>query len=244
MGSCKEVRLTSLPELFTKLIVILGTNADNVLADAFVKDLPGVNWTDAYQAMLKNAEVPPYNQYNAMDLSGDIQQGRGALGDWKNLGYIAADHHTRSVSRTMEYAQNDYALTVLSRGLITGDYAKYLRRAAQWQNIWNIDAEYNSFTGFIAPRMRDGTWRDNPYYYSPAVCDDLCGWTDIAYEATPFGKSPGSQRSLDVLTDVSQSTRLTCHTTWRHSSSSWAARKSSSAGWIICSPLRLLSRPR
>ena len=65
-----------------------GSNADNVLADAYVKKLPGVNWTEAYQAMVKDAEVTPYNSYNPVDLTGGIQQGRGALDDWKQLGYI------------------------------------------------------------------------------------------------------------------------------------------------------------
>lgn len=50
-----------------------------MIADAYVKGLPGINWTEAYQAMVKDAEVPPYNQFNPTDLTGDIQQGRGAL---------------------------------------------------------------------------------------------------------------------------------------------------------------------
>lgn len=35
-----------------------GSNADNVLADAYVKELRGgINWTDGYAAMVKDAEV-------------------------------------------------------------------------------------------------------------------------------------------------------------------------------------------
>lgn len=46
-----------------------GSNADNVLADAYVKNLPGINWTEAYQAMLTDAEVVPYNTFSYTDFT-------------------------------------------------------------------------------------------------------------------------------------------------------------------------------
>lgn len=163
-----------------------------------MKGLPGINWTEAYQAMLKDAEVMPYNQYNPKDTTGDIQQGRGALADWKNLGYIAVDHYSRSISRTVEYSLNDYSLAVLARGLSTGDSQKYFRRAAQWQNLWNHDVEHAGFKGFLAPRLRNGSWHQ-PETYNPAVCDEGCGWRDITYEGTPFGKRSDARKVANNL---------------------------------------------
>lgn len=162
-----------------------GSDADNVLADAYVKRIPGVNWTEAYQAMLKDAEVVPYNQFNPMDLTGDIQQGRGALANWKDLGYIAVDRYTRSISRTVEYSLNDYSLSVLALGLQTGDHYKYLRRSAQWQNLWNHNLTHAGFSGFLAPRLHNGSWEDEENY-NPALCDKGCGWSSTTYEGTPF----------------------------------------------------------
>ena len=57
-----------------------GSNADNVLADAFIKGLSdGIDWDLGYAAVVKDAEVEPY------DWSGE---GRGGLDSWKSLGYI------------------------------------------------------------------------------------------------------------------------------------------------------------
>lgn len=179
-----------------------GSDADNVLADAYVKRLPNaaINWTEAYSAMVKDAEVVPYNQFNPVDLTGDIQQGRGALQNWKDLGYIASDKYTRSISRTVEYALNDYSLSVVSRGLQMGDHDKYLRRSAQWQNIWNHNLTHqpSNSAGFLAPRLANGSWYDEENY-NPAVCDKGCGWSSTTYEGTPFEYSfnvPHDMRTL------------------------------------------------
>ncbi len=159
-----------------------------MLADAYIKNLPGVNWTEAYQAMLKDATVVPYNQFNPIDLTGDIQQGRGALSEWINLGYIAVDRNSRSISRTIEYSSNDYSLAVVAQGLgKKDDHELYLKRSAQWQNLWAHDFEYKGFKGFMAPRLRNGRWRDLDEY-NPAKCDTGCGWADTTYEGTPFGE--------------------------------------------------------
>ena len=160
-----------------------GTNADNVLADAYVKKVPGVNWTEAYQALLKDAEVAPYNSYNPTDLTGGIQQGRGALEDWKTLGFIAVDQNSRSVSRTIEYSLNDYSVMVLAKDLAPDDAPKYMNRSAQWQNLWAHDLEHKSFKGFLAPKFSNGNF--NLTGYSPGVCGG-CEWSSITYEATPW----------------------------------------------------------
>lgn len=162
-----------------------------MIADAYVKNLPGVNWTEAYQAMLKDAEVPPYNSYNPIDLTGGIQQGRGALTDWKSLGYISMDHNTRSISRSIEYSLNDFSLMQLAHDLAPGDVEKYHKRSAQWQNLWNHDFKHDNFTGFLTPKLSTGHF--NLTDYNPAVCDG-CEWQSITYEGTPFGKQASRDR--------------------------------------------------
>lgn len=164
-------------------IVQGGSNADNVLADAYIKGLDGINWTAGYQAMLKDAEVTPYNTFSLTDPTNGISQGRGALYDWIPLGYISADRSTRHVSRTVEYALNDFALSVVAKGEAPGDVSKYLQRSAQWQNIWAHNLTHKNFTGFLAPRLSSGEF--NLTDYNPALCGG-CEWQDISYEATPF----------------------------------------------------------
>ncbi|KXT04793.1 hypothetical protein AC578_9661 [Pseudocercospora eumusae] len=159
-----------------------GSNADNVLADAFVKKLPGVNWTEAYMAMKKNAEVVPFNGFHPYDPSNGIQQGRGALYDWISLGYVSASS-TRAISRTIEYSLNDFALSQLAQTLAPDDVPKYLNRSANWQNIWSSNVTHANFSGFPAPRLPSGAF--NLTNYNPALCDG-CSWTAITYEGTPF----------------------------------------------------------
>lgn len=163
-----------------------GSDADNILADAYVRGLRGdVNWTAGFQAMLKDAEVTPYNTFSMDDPTSSVKEGRGALYDWIPLGYVSADKSSRAVSRTVEYALNDFALAQIAKDIAPGDVEKYLNRSAQWQNIWAHNFTSLNFTGFLAPRLADGTF--NLTDYNPALCGG-CEWSDISYEATPFGK--------------------------------------------------------
>ena len=57
-----------------------GSNADNVLADAYIKGLKGgIDWSDGYAAMKTNVEVVPYNNFDPQDLTKRTKEGRGAL---------------------------------------------------------------------------------------------------------------------------------------------------------------------
>lgn len=175
-----------------------GSNADNVLADAYVKGLSGINWTEAYQAMVKDAEVIPYNSFNLIDPSNGIQQGRGALYDWIPLGYVSSDRSTRAISRTVEYALNDFSLSQVARGLAPDDVEKYLNRSANWQNIWAHNFTHKGFTGFPAPRLSTGEF--NFTDYNPALCGG-CEWTSITYEGTPFEYAFTVPHDMQTLID-------------------------------------------
>ncbi|KAH8898598.1 glycosyl hydrolase [Thozetella sp. PMI_491] len=160
-----------------------GSNSDNVLADAYVKGLRGsINWTDGYQAMVKNAEVIPYNTFSIIDLGGSVKEGRGALGDWLKVGYVASES-TRCISRTVEYSLNDYSLSVVAAGEAPGDVQKYRQRSAGWQKIWKDDVTSHGFSGFLTPRFLNGSWDDDGY--NPAKCDQ-CEWGSISYEGVPW----------------------------------------------------------
>lgn len=163
-----------------------GSNADNVLADAYVKGLRGgINWTDGYAAMKRDAEVVPYNTFSIDDPSASVKEGRGALYDWIPLGYVSSDRSTRAISRTVEYALNDFSLSQVAAGLgLEDDRQLYLNRSAGWQLIWSNNVTSENFTGFLAPRLADGTF--NLTDYNPALCGE-CEWKAISYEATPFG---------------------------------------------------------
>ncbi|KAI5955950.1 hypothetical protein CANMA_004585 [Candida margitis] len=161
-----------------------GTNSDIVMGDAALKGLENIDWETAYSAMKKNAEMQPPYWYDSFAPDASTKQGRGALPDWLVYGYVTRNY-TRSVSRTIEYAYDDFALSQVAKKLgKQDDYDKYLTRSANWQNIWNKNASadgYN-YTGFIQPRNADGSF--NSTNYDPFSCGS-CYWGDDEYEGKP-----------------------------------------------------------
>jgi putative alpha-1,2-mannosidase len=106
-----------------------GSNSDNVLADAYVKGLRGgINWTDGYLAMKTNAEMVPYNNFDFEDPTGSTKEGRGALTDWLKYGYVTPNFG-RSLSKTVEYSMNDFALSQVARGEAPQDVGLYMNRS-------------------------------------------------------------------------------------------------------------------
>ncbi|KAF2649874.1 glycoside hydrolase family 92 protein [Lophiostoma macrostomum CBS 122681] len=160
-----------------------GSNADNVLADAYVKGLRGaINWTEGYAAVKKDAEVIPFFDENPVDSQGSLKEGRSALDDWIPLGYVSADRNTRAVSKTVEYSLNDFAVSQIAAGEEPGDQNIYLRRSAGWQLSWDPEATSRNFSGFVMPRYANGTFHKT---YNITNCGD-CNWADESYEGTAF----------------------------------------------------------
>ena len=120
-----------------------GSNADIVLADSFVKNITCaegecIDWNLAYEAVRTDAEDEPKNW---------AVEGRGGLTSWKNLHYIPTDDYdpygvgpfTRSISRTMEYAYDDFCVAEMARGLGNlGDAEKYEARSEYWRYTTNF----------------------------------------------------------------------------------------------------------
>ncbi|KAH6638938.1 alpha-1,2-mannosidase-like protein [Boeremia exigua] len=159
-----------------------GSNADIVIVDAYLKNITaGIDWAVAYEAIVKDAEVEPAD-WNV--------EGRGGLASWKSLGYIPTENldtdgnglETRSISRTVEYAYNDFAISTLARALgHEEDAAKYLSRSGNWANMFNPDQRSawkgvdTGFQGFLQPRYMNGTFGfQDPIYCSPLLKPTGC----------------------------------------------------------------------
>ncbi|KAG9230997.1 putative alpha-1,2-mannosidase [Amylocarpus encephaloides] len=186
-----------------------GSNADNVLADAFVKGVRGkINWQDGYAAMVKDAEVTPPNTTPPDPMAPDssTREGRGALPDWLQYGFITPNF-TRSVSRAVEYAYNDFSLSQVAGGLGKAvDADKYLNRSRNWRNHWNNEASVLGFNGFVVPRNlksfqevnilnAGGYWMD-PYYQASSWS---YSFGDIHDMARIIGLMGGRERFLGRL---------------------------------------------
>jgi predicted alpha-1,2-mannosidase len=169
-----------------------GSNAEVVLADAFVKNLKGINYELALQAMLKDATVPPGGN--------EEKEGRGGLIDYIKLGYVPYGTD-RAGNRTIDYSYNDYNIAVVAKGLGKTDlYNKYMKQADSWQNLWRSDYENNGAKGFIMPKDKDGKWLDDVVFgeskiqkptfkYTPVITESpwyVCHWCVFFYEGTSW----------------------------------------------------------
>ncbi|KAH5104655.1 hypothetical protein HBH72_063640 [Parastagonospora nodorum] len=160
-----------------------GSNADNVLADAYVKGLRGaINWTEGYAAVKKNAEVLPFFDENPVDITGSLKEGRSALDDWIPLGYVSADRNSRAVSKTVEYSLNDFAVSQIAAGEAPDEQGIYFRRSGGWQLSWDAKATSRNFSGFVMPRFSNGTFHET---YNITNCGE-CNWQQESYEGVSF----------------------------------------------------------
>jgi predicted alpha-1,2-mannosidase len=139
-----------------------GSNAEFLITDAYVKGLQGIDWADAFAAEVHDAETPPIDHF---------KEGRGGLEDWHKLGYASVEGTDRPGSVSMEYAANDFEIALLAKGLGKTDaYDKYLKRSANWKNIWDSGFSASGFNGFIRPKHQDGSW------LTPFTAMDVCSW--------------------------------------------------------------------
>jgi len=163
-----------------------GSNCDVVIADAFVKNLKGIDYEKGLAAMIKNAEVEPIDAR---------QEGRGGLSDYNNKGYITTAYE-RPGTRTFEYANCDFGIATVAKGLGKKDvYEKYLSRSHNWKNLWNNDIESLGFRGFLWPRKPNGDWvSQNEYEVFRGDC-----WEGIIYESYPWEMSFYVPHDMDGL---------------------------------------------
>jgi putative alpha-1,2-mannosidase len=113
---------------------------------------------------------------------------------------------SRTISRGVEYAYDDFCISTLARGMgYHSDAQKYLKRSGNWQNNWKADhpdltiepmdwqkktiveVTETHFTGFPQPRLSNGTFtRQNT-----RLCSHLDSFHSCYYD-TPYDTYEGS----------------------------------------------------
>jgi predicted alpha-1,2-mannosidase len=144
----------------TETNIMIGTHADAVIADAYIKGFRGFDADLAYEALHKDSYTPPDGDKDKKWGDRDLwtsAEARGGLSYYHKLGYIPADKTKESVSRTIEYAVDDYCVAQMAKAM--GKKDDYDQLIAWSKNYGNV---YNASTGFMAPRSSDGKWFSNP----------------------------------------------------------------------------------
>ena len=179
----------------TETNIMLGSHADAVIADAFVKGFRGYDTKLAYEAIRKDAMVPPDNDTHRK--WGDRErwfgnEARGGLSYYHSLGYVPVDSVLESVSRTLEFSFDDYCVAQVAKGL--GKMEDY-KRLSEWSK--NYENIYNKVTGFFAPRKFNGDFEDSQHAndgftegdkwtYSFGVVQDITGMISLMGEKGKF----------------------------------------------------------
>ncbi len=136
---------------------MIGDHVTAFIASAYAKNIRQFDLKEAYRLMRKNAfEVAGETDY----VNG---KGRRALPSYLKYGYIPLEdsvpiafHKKEQVSRTLEYAYDDYALSLVAKDLGTKeDYQQLVRRSANYKNV------FDTSVGMVRGRYADGSWYKN-----------------------------------------------------------------------------------
>jgi len=180
--------------------IMIGTHADALIADAYMKGLRDYDVRLAYEAMRKDAMVPPdcdtRRRYGDRD-RWTAYEGRAGASYYHTIGYVPDDKTAEAVSRTLEYAYDDWCVAQVARDVCPDDMPALMRWAQNYQN------QYNAEKGFMLPRRYDGSWIDlddhdrhgltegSKWTYLFCVLQDIPGMIDM------MGGNEAFARKLD-----------------------------------------------
>ena len=117
---------------------MIGYHSVSVIADAIVKGNISFDAEKALQACVNTAKVPYYD----------------GLEFYMNKGYVPEDKSGASVSKTLEYAYDDWAIAQAAKKLgKTEIYNEFINRSKNYKNV------YDEKTGFMRPKLNDGTFK-------------------------------------------------------------------------------------
>ena len=149
-----------------------GDEADCVIADAYAKKIPGIDW-DRIRPLLR-------------------ARWNGRTAGYRTRGYVAVGEHEdycrrmRSGSSTLSFAFEDWCCAQ-----VLNDPA-FRARSANWTNVWDATAtdRPSGITGFVRARQADGTF---------AATDPRRGFNSDFYEATCWEASFFVPHMMDEL---------------------------------------------
>ena len=114
---------------------MIGYHSVSVIADAASKGITDFDMNLAFEAMKKSAT------WNHLGLPA-----------YQDHGYLALEDESESVSKTLEYAYDDWCIAQMAKLLNKKeDEATYSKRSQYWKNVFDKE------TGFMRPR-KNGGW--------------------------------------------------------------------------------------
>ena len=117
---------------------MIGYHATSVIADAIAKNVGDFSKTDALNACISTSNVSYFD----------------GIESYIEKGFVPEDVSGSSVSKTLEFAYNDWCIAQVSDELNDVNTTKeYLKRSESYRNL------YDSKIGFMRPKLNNGNWK-------------------------------------------------------------------------------------
>ncbi len=117
---------------------MIGYHSVSVIADAYAKGIRGFDTKLALEAMVASAEADHFG-----------------LKAYRERGYISSEDEPESVSRTLEYAYDDWCIARFAEMIGEKEVAqRFYNRSRNWQNLFDPETRFfraRRNGGFIAP---------------------------------------------------------------------------------------------
>ncbi|MFK7953429.1 MAG: GH92 family glycosyl hydrolase [Ekhidna sp.] len=170
---------------------MIGYHAVPVISDAFMKGIKDYDQDLALESMIHSS-----------------LQDRLGIGDFRSNGYIPSDAEAESVSKTLEYAYDDWTIAEMANKMGKTDIAKtYYARAQNYKNVFDLS------TGFMRAR-NNNRWsypfepaevnfhytEANSWQYSYYVPQDVETWIEM------LGGDDKAEQKLDDIFNASSET--------------------------------------
>ncbi|APU66998.1 GH92 family glycosyl hydrolase [Christiangramia flava] len=117
---------------------MIGYHSASVIADAIVKGNADFDHEHALDAMVNTAKTGYYD----------------GLQYYMDMGYVPEDKNGASVSKTLEYAYDDWAIAQAAKKIGNDEvYEEFMKRSENYKNV------YDPKSGFMRPKLSDGTFK-------------------------------------------------------------------------------------
>lgn len=149
---------------------MIGYHSVPVIADAYLKGIRNFDAEKALQAMKHSAT-----------------RDKLGLDSYKNFGFIPVEKESESVSKTLEYAYDDWTIAQMAKALgKEDDYKKYSERAQYYKNVFDPETQFMRgrfrntwFTPFDPYEVNFNYTEANSWQYSFYVPQDISGFMNL-----------------------------------------------------------------
>jgi predicted alpha-1,2-mannosidase len=149
---------------------MIGYHAVPVVADAYLKGIRGYDTEKAFEAMKHSATRDKFG-----------------LEAYKKYGFIPVDEESESVSKTLEYAYDDWTIAQMAKDMgKTEDYKTYIQRAQYYKNVFDPESSFMRgrfrntwFAPFDPYEVNFNYTEANSWQYSFYVPQDVSGFIDL-----------------------------------------------------------------